>query len=553
MSTPSKRQVRRDRKGVTHDTTDLRNAERLVERHGADMRFVGTWAKYLVWDQTRWVLDDTGGALRCATDTTRGMVAEALEPVTEARRTLAEAEAMPDEEERTKHLLVARRRVASADRVFKWAVQSQNVTRLHAMLAVARSFSSVAVHHDRLDADPMLLNVQNGTIDLRTGVLREHRREDLITKLAPVTYDERAAAPTWERFMARAMADDAELVDFVQRLTGYALGGDVREHVLAFFFGPGANGKSTYLSTIHAMLGDYATPAPRGLLFRSRGERHPTELASLHGRRFVTCSEVEEGQAFDEALVKDLTGGDPIEARRMREDFWNYRPTHKLFLAGNHKPTVRGDDEGIWRRMRLVPWVVMIPEAERDPMLPVKLRAELPGILAWAVRGCIAWQAKGLEAPASVREATRAYRDENDVVGQFLRLHVVFESEGVVARKVLRQAYEAFCEENGAQSLAAKRFAGRLREGGVRETSVREGLRVVDGWKGVRLATDAERGAFARRDEGTCREHDGYRGDRARTYVEVNRESIPTPPDVPTGESETFSGYLNREGIGGVQ
>jgi putative DNA primase/helicase len=267
----------------------------------------------------------------------------------------------------------------------------------------------------------------------------------------------------------------------------------VREHVLAFLYGLGANGKSTALSTLHAMLGDYATPAPRGLLFRARGERHPTELATLHGRRFVTCSEIEDGQAFDEALVKDLTGGDPIECRRMREDFWTFTPTHKLFMAGNHKPTVRGDDEGIWRRMRLVPWTVTIPEAERDTMLSEKLRAELPGILAWAVRGCISWQAKGLETPRAVRDATSDYRSESDLVGQFFAEHVVFERDANMARKVLRETYETWCKENGADALGAKRFAGRLRERGVVDGKVRQGAQVLDGWRGVRLATDSER------------------------------------------------------------
>ena len=222
------------------------------------------------------------------------------------------------------------------------------------MVTLAKSIPSVAITHDQLNADPMLLNVETGTINLRTGLLREHRRKDLMTKIAPVCFDPNATAPTWDAFLARAMGDSGELVNYLQRMVGYALTGSVEEHVVGFLFGGGANGKSTFLSTIHAMLGDYASPAPGGLLFRSRGERHPTELASLHGRRFVTCSEIEEGQAFDEALVKDLTGGDPIECRRMREDFWMYQPSHKLFLGGNHKPSVKGDDEGIWRRMRLI-------------------------------------------------------------------------------------------------------------------------------------------------------------------------------------------------------
>ncbi|MGH7297568.1 MAG: DNA primase family protein, partial [Polyangiaceae bacterium] len=283
------------------------------------------------------------------------------------------------------------------------------------------------------------------------------------------------------------------LVAYLQRLVGYALTGSVREHVLIFFYGGGANGKSTFLSTVHALLGDYATPAPRGLLFRSRGERHPTERATLFGRRFVTCSEIEEGQIFDEALTKDLTGGDPLECRRMREDFWSYQPTHKLFLAGNHKPMVRGNDEGIWRRMRLVPWLVTIPEAERDRELPAKLAAELAGILRWAVEGCLAWQRIGLAAPLAVRSATDGYRQENDTLGEFFRLHVVFEAAATIVRRELREAYEAWCTENGHPPFAARRFSARLREHGVVDGCVRRGTKVLDGWKNVRLMTDIEK------------------------------------------------------------
>jgi putative DNA primase/helicase len=240
-------------------------------------------------------------------------------------------------------------------------------------------------------------------------------------------------------------------------------------------------------------MGDYATPAPRGLLFRSRGERHPTELASLHGRRFVTCSEIEDGQAFDEALTKDLTGGDPIECRRMREDFWLYWPTHKLWIAGNHKPFVMGDDEGIWRRMRLVPWTVMIPEGERDPELGAKLRAELPGILNRAIKGCLEWRSSGLESPAAVVAATRAYRTESDALGEFLRVYCAFQPGERVARKALRLVYETWCQESGSEPLGARRFAARLRERGVTDACVRTQDGPRDGWEGVRFSTDAER------------------------------------------------------------
>ena len=375
-----------------------------------------------------------------------------------------------------------------------WATKSMSAKGIAAMIQLAQSLPGIVIHHARLDADPWLLNVDNGAIDLRTGCLRDHDRNDLCTKLAPVAYDPDASCPTWDAFLSRAMGGNSELVAYLQSLIGYSLTGVVREHVLAFFFGAGANGKSTFLSTIHAMLGDYASPAPRQLLFRTKGGEHPTGIASLYGKRFVTCSEIEEGLAFDEALVKDLTGGDPIEARRMREDFWTFLPSHTLIMAGNHKPTVRGDDEGIWRRMRLVPWTVTIPEAERDPELPEKLKAELPGILAWAVRGCLGWQkANGLKQPEAVREATTEYRKESDALGQFLALHVRFDPEGRCVRKELRERYEEWCKESGYEPLGAKRFTSRVKQDGGSRTSVKTVMGPRDGWKGVRFSTDTEK------------------------------------------------------------
>jgi putative DNA primase/helicase len=507
--------------------TDSGNAERLVALHGDTLRHVSGWGKWYGFDGVRWAHDDAA-AYRAAKAT--------------ARATLRQATTIADDDRRK--------------RIIGFATKSESRSSIEATVSLARHEVGVAIASDRLDADRMLLNVSNGTIDLRSGELREHRRTDMLTRLAPVAYDAQAACPTWDASLLRWMADDAELVSFLQRLVGYTLTGEIREHVLAFLFGDGANGKSTFLATLHAMLGDYASPAPRGLLFRSRGERHPTELATLFGRRFVTCSEIEEGQLFDEALTKDLTGGDPIECRRMREDFWSFAPSHKLFLAGNHKPTVRGDDEGIWRRMRLVPWSVVIPEAERDPMLVEKLRAELPGILAWAVRGCLAWQTNGLGAPAVVRDATAAYRSENDALGEFLRLHVTFEAGATIARRDLREKYESFCKDNGSEPFGAKRFAGRLRERGVAEAKVRQGGHFLDAWRGVRLMSEAEHAAAmawgGSGGEGTCGARIPVSRVEGVTSAQTKNHSphVPTAPTSPQDEPDSFSAYLKSEGIG---
>ena len=463
---------------MTAERTDLWNAERLVEAHSSQLRFVGTWGKGLVWDGRRWCLDDTGLWRQYAHETVRDLLKSAFDELRSAQ-----AANNPGA-------------IAKAAKNVEHAIKSQASKSIAALLVEARVLREVAVSHLQLDEDPWLLNVANGTIDLHSGGLRSHRRSDLITKIAPVVFDPMAKAPTWSRFLERSLGSQ-EMVRYVQKLVGYSLTGSTQEQLLVLNFGAGRNGKSTFTGTIHALLGDYAAMAPRKLMFKTRGsERHETELTVLHGKRFVTCSEIEEGQAFDEPTVKDLTGSDPITARRMRENHWEFTPSHKLWLNINHKPVVHGTDEGIWRRMRLLPWTHSIPLQEVDKDLAVKLRAELSGILTWAVEGCLAWQREGLIGPEAVLAATHQYRAESDVLGEFFRVNVIFDREAAVSRRVIRTKYEEHCKENGAEPLGARRFAGRLRERGCTDTCVRlktPPFTPIDGWRGVRLMTDREK------------------------------------------------------------
>ncbi|HRG95636.1 MAG TPA: phage/plasmid primase, P4 family [Polyangiaceae bacterium] len=470
---------RRKRKAEAENTpaayTDLGSASHLALELGHVVRYVGTWSSWLVFDGRRWVRDEQRRVEALAADVIRADLARAAEEIKVAAETNTLAP-------------------GANDRV-KWALKSHDAKRIRAAVSlIPAADQRLAITHRALDCDPWALNVANGTLDLRTGKLRPHDSADLVTKLVPVIFDPAAKCPTWETFLVKAMGGDAELVAYLQRMIGYALTGVVREHVLGFLFGGGANGKSTFLSTMHALFGDYGARAPRGLLFKHQGSQHETNLTTLFAARFVSCAEIGEADAFDEALVKDLTGGDPISARRMREDFWTFDPTHKLFIAGNHRPRVRGTDEGIWRRIRLIPWSVEIPKAERDPELPTKLLAELPGILAWAVRGCAAWQAQGLGEPVAVSEATAAYREASDPLREFFEGYLVFGDHGAkVARRVLREAYELWARENGAEPLGAKRFAEGLRIRGVTDSKVRVFGKPVDAWQGVRFRTDDER------------------------------------------------------------
>ncbi len=466
---------------VTDPCTDMANAHYFVEHFGEYVRYVTTWKKMLAWTGRAWRMDEAA-VMRFAMRAAEMRLGAALEMYTDAVKALASVEAAEGD------TTEAKKAVARAHAYVSWARKSQHAPRILAMLSLAKNAEAIAIEHTDLDADPYALNVANGTLDMSTGRLRPYDPRDLITKLAPVEYDPEATAPTWEAFVTWAMQGDDALVGYLRRVTGYGAIGVIREHVLGFMFGGGKNGKSTFLGRIQHVLGDYAQVAPRGLLFTTRTPQHPTELATLYGARFVTCSEIEEGRAFDEAKVKDLTGGDLISARRMGEDFWKFAPSHTLFLAGNHKPNVRGTDDGIWRRIRVIPWLASVTPETMDPGLPAKLDAEAAGILAWIVRGALEWQRVGLGDPPEVTAATQTYRDESDPLAEFFALRCVFESDGKVPRKMLRTAYDEYCAENGIRNgVDARAFAARLREHGVTDGDVWSAGKTVNGWRGVRL------------------------------------------------------------------
>ena len=371
-----------------------------------------------------------------------------------------------------------------------WYVQSQNQSKIEA--CTKRLEAMLPISHEQLDRSPWLLNVANGTIDMRTAELRSHGRDDLLTQLTEIEYHDDAACPTWTTFLSKAMGGNLELSLYLQRFVGYAATGHVSEHALLFLHGGGRNGKSTFVGTIHRIMGEYACAAPRELLFVSKNERHPEEIARLHGKRLAICAEVPQEAKLDEAKVKDLTGGDVVSCRRMRENSWDLHPTHSFFLSGNHKPNIAGTDDGIWRRLRLVPWLVQVAEADVDKALPEKFWAEREGILRWIVQGCLEWQRIGLCDPEIVRGATLEYREESDAVGRYLAERVVFGAEDRIPRSQLRKDYETWCEEQGYMPLGARRFAQRLRENGVDEVSVRTGTGVANGWRGCRLRTALE-------------------------------------------------------------
>lgn len=371
--------------------TDVGNAERLVDRHGADLRYVHSLHTWFAWDGKRWAIDDTAEAARRAKETlTTALIEEANAPGAD-----------------------------SAD-ILKHAARSQSAGRIRGALELASSDIRVVARQGELDTDPDALNLENGTLDLRTGELRPHRREDLITRIAPVAYDPEAGAPLWEAFLGRVLPDP-DVRDYVQRLAGYALTGSAIEHVLNLFLGVGANGKTVLTRTLLDLLGDYALTAALELLiaYRRPGGASP-EVAELVGRRLVVVAETDDGAPLAESRVKALTGGDRTKGRALYAGFLEIEPTWTLILTTNHPPRVTGTDNAIWRRIALVPFDVTIPEDERDAHLVERLAAERGGILNWALEGCRAWRAGGLQAPNAVRAATAAYRGESDPLAEWL-------------------------------------------------------------------------------------------------------------------------------------
>ncbi|MDT7042926.1 phage/plasmid primase, P4 family [Candidatus Nitronereus thalassa] len=439
--------------------TDYGNAERLVALHGDFIRYCHPWKKWLVWNGQQWIVDDTEEIVRLAKTTVRGIVNE--------------AEKIEDKEDRKK--------------VIRHSLQSEATPRLRGMIHLAESEAKIPVAPTELDNEPMLLNCRNGTVDLRTGELLPHDRRKLITKLAPVDFDANATAPLWEIFLCRIMQERQDLVDFLQRAIGYGLTGQANEQILFILYGTGANGKSTFLETIRTCLGDYAQQADFSTFLAKKQNAIPNDLARLVGVRLVTATECQEGKKLDEALVKQVTGGDKITARFLHQEFFEFTPTLKLFLATNHKPNIKGTDHAIWRRIRLIPFVETIPEEEQDKELKQKLSEEDQGILNWAIQGCLKWQSHGLGMPDDVKNATQSYRDEMDTLGGFLADCCIQEPQSFVPSKGLYESYKKWCVENGENPISQKALGLCLKERGLiddRKANRR-------GWWGIGLRESA--------------------------------------------------------------
>jgi len=420
---------------------DTGNAERFVAHHGGIVRYNHDTKKWLVSTFTHWRHDDDATIQRLAKATVRGIYDAA-----------AAAAAVGDD--------------ASAAALSKWARQSAAEGRRNAMLNLAKSELPIAITHERLNQGDYLLNVQNGTLNLATDTLQPHNPDDLLTYVLPVDYDPAATCPTWDAFISRIMGGNADMVAYLARAVGYTLTGSTSAQCLFFLYGMGANGKSTFIETISTLMGVLSHKARAQVLMQAERDRIPNEVAALDGKRFVVSSELSDGNRLNEGLVKDLTGGDTMSARFLYGEVFHFKPTFKLWLYGNHKPTISGTDDGIWRRVRLIPFDVQIPPNERDPQLGRKLIAELPGILAWAVRGWQDYRKNGLQTPDKVQRATSDYRAESDILGQFIADRCILQGGETAEAGKLYTAYKEWADENGLRANSNVRLAKLLMERG---------------------------------------------------------------------------------------
>lgn len=352
-------------------------------------------------------------------------------------------------------------------KVSKHALNSRSASKLNAMLSLAKSEHPIADVGDNWDNDPYLLGVANGVVDLRTGTLRNGRREDKISLNTGVRFDPDAKAPRWETFVDEVFDGDAEVVDAVQRAVGYSISGDTSEDVFFLEIGDGSNGKTTFNNGLTNALGDYAWNMPFSTLERNSRASIPNDVAALDGRRFVTASEGAERSLLNEARIKALTGGDPITARHLFREFFTFNPVAKIWLATNHLPKVEDDSHGFWRRIRVIPFDVRFDGATADKGLEARLREEAEGILAWAIRGYLEYQRRGLGFPKAVTEATTAYRHEADQLSAFIDMRCVVHERASVRARNFFGDYRDWANSEGLgadEILTPTMFGRRMRE-----------------------------------------------------------------------------------------
>lgn len=445
----------------TFRTTEMGNGERLAFYGINSIRRCTSKGHegWLAWDGQRWKPSDEARIAQEAKKVVRNIYEEALQTEdTELRKELG-----------------------------KHAIKSESEHHIRAMIELAGSEPLVMIEQKSLDKDPWLLNCANGTLDLRTRMLMPHAREDHITKVIDVPCDLDAKCDRWRQFLDEIMGGRKDLVEFLQKAIGYSLTGSTREQCFFLLHGTGANGKSTFLDVLLTLFGEYGQQAAFQTFLSTNNNRGGVargDIVRMAGIRFVSAVESGPFSNLDEVVVKHITGGDTVTARALYKSEVEFKPEFKIWLAANHLPGIRGTDNAIWRRVRCIPFDVAFPPDKQDKNLAAKLKQELPGILQWAINGCLDWQEAGeLRLPDAVKEATESYRSEMDVLRDFLDERCVFGREHKIGKSELYRAYTKWCVGNSDDPVSAKTFTLRLHERGMTEKKIK-GKRF---WNGVNV------------------------------------------------------------------
>lgn len=442
--------------------TDMGNGERFAYQQTKTAKFCFQWDNWLIWNDKYWELDDGGKSFALAKEVVRSIYQSA-------------ANATSNDEKRKE--------------IAKHAINSESRKAISNMLWCGSREQNMSVKPEKLDQNKWLLNVSNGTINLVTGQFQKHNSEDYITKLVNIHYHPQATCPTWLRFLDSVTGGDKELIHYLHKAIGYSLTGDTREQCFFFLYGFGSNGKSTFIKILEELMGSrqYALRTPAETLMKKKSDSGvPNDKAMLAGVRVAIAAEISEGSTLNESFIKDVTGQDTITARFLHKEFFDFTPQFKLWMYGNHKPLINGTDHGIRRRPRLIPFTQTFSGNQKDPKLADKLIAELPGILAWAIQGCLLWQTEGLDSPTCVTQATEEYFDEMDIVGIFIK-DCCETGEAVQATsKALYEKYVRWSLENGERAMNQRRFGQKLTEKGFKRYKANS----INWWIGIECALD---------------------------------------------------------------
>lgn len=527
-----------------HDCTEVGNAERLVHHFGEEFRFVPAWGEFLTWSSKHWNRDVEG---------------------VEMQRLSKDAIKRIKDEARWGIAADSAKAKAHKKSLLAWAKKSASRSTIDSTVKLTKSEPGVVLDHNELDRNNWLLNCSNGTVDLKTGKLRAHRPNDLLTKMSKVRYDPKARCPRWEAFLEQVLPDKG-VRDYLQRFIGYCLTGEVSERQFLLLYGTGKNGKSVFLKVLRLIFGPYAGTMEPGLLLARDAEAHPTGVAALFGLRLAIASEVKQGRAFDEEAVKRMTGNDELSARRMREDWWSFWPTHKMIMALNDLPRVRDVTPSFWDRTSVIPFNVRIADDKDDKNLAQKLcQTEGSGIFGWCVRGCLKWQREGLGRSTEVASAVAEYRDQEDTVGRFFEECLSFgrgtttveiaDKDGHVRREQakfevtnadLSRTVKDWCEKyTGGYSFSDRTIGSRLKALGAAH-AVNLGPNHVRGWSGVRVRFPRERVALqvvAERREKTS----SKAGAGPKTAPETTLRALPRAPPKASPKGPRSLGNLLKD------